>query len=148
MKYIYALLLTAGLTGCAVAPYEQLNLDTPTNFRKPEAGKAGIYVYQWKTGVLGAGLDVDFEIKGAKEISLNTGEYGYFELSPGKYEYKLTGGIFKQYIPITLEANKNYFFRAALLNASDTAFLVRDQNEINETKKNILTQKYEMHDVD
>lgn len=148
MKYIFALLIIAGITGCSVVPYEQLNLDTTSNFREPEDGKAGIYVYQWKTGILGAGLDVDFEIKGAKEIPLNTGEYGYFELLPGEYEYKLIGGIFKQYIPVNFEANKNYFFRAALLNSSDHAFLVRDQKEINEAKKNILTQRYELHDVD
>lgn len=36
-------------------------------------------------------------VKGYPELSLNTGEYGYFEVLPGSYEYKLSGGIFKQY---------------------------------------------------
>ena len=114
----------------------------------PEEGKSGIYVYQWKTGVVGALFDVDFEIKGFPEVALNTGEYAYFEVPPGEYEYKLSGGIFKQYIPVKLEENKNYFFRAFLLYAIDHAVLIRDQNEIDEAKKNILTKRYQPHDVD
>jgi hypothetical protein len=136
------------VSGCSITPYEQLNLDTTTDFRKPEEGMAGVYAYQWKTGVIGALFDVDFEIKGFPAVTLNTGEYGYFEAPPGEYEYKLSGGIFKQYVPVKLEANKNYFFRASLLNASDHAYLVRDQKEIDEAKKNILSNRYEWHDVD
>ena len=135
-------------TGCAVVPYEDLNLDTTSNFKSPPDGVAGIYVYQWKTGILGAGFDVDFEIKGYPELSLNTGEYGYFQVSPGDYEYKFSGGLFDQYIPVKFEANQNYFFRAFLFNMSDGAVLIRDQVEINEAKKNILSERYEEHTVD
>ena len=149
MNIIILLIMNAMLiAGCASTPYEKLNLDTTSNFNKPKKGMAGIYVYQWKTGVLGAAFDVDFEVKGYPELSLNTGEYGYFEVLPGSYEYKLSGGIFKQYDSVRFEANQNYFFRAALLNASDFAILIRDQMEIDEAKKYIKSGRYEKNSKD
>ena len=80
---IISLFLVVFLTGCAATPYRDLNLDTTSNFNRPKGGMAGIYVYQWKTGIIGAALDVDFEIKGYPTIALNTGEYGHFEIAPG-----------------------------------------------------------------
>jgi Protein of unknown function (DUF2846) len=145
---IVSLTIVLGLTGCAAVPYEQLKLDTTSSFRQPSAGKAGIYVYQWKSGMLGAGLDVNFEIKGQPKISLNTGEYGYFELAPGDYEYKLRGGLAQMSLPVKFEAGQNYFFRAALVNASDLSVLIRDQPEIDEAKSNILGGRYEWHTAD
>ena len=147
-RYITALMFFIGLAGCAAVPYERLGLDTTSNFKKPPYNKAGIYVYQWKSGILGAGMDVNFEIKGQPKIALNTGEYGYAELIPGNYEYKLFGGLFPTFIPVRFYAGENYFFRAALVNLSDQSFLVRDQREIDETKKNILNGRYELSDVD
>ena len=70
------LIMLIALAGCAITPYEQLNLDTTTEFRQPSIGKAGVYVYQWKTGIIGAAMDVNFEIRGLRKIALNTGEYG------------------------------------------------------------------------
>lgn len=136
------------VSGCSMTPYEDLNLDTTSNFKSPSEGMAGVYVYQWKSGIFGAGFDVDFEIKGQPVISLNTGEYGYMEVEPGAYEYKLMGGIFKQYVPVTFEADENYFFRAQLSNASDTAVLGRNQLEIDSAKRNISSGRYEIHDKD
>lgn len=142
-------LASSFFVGCAVVPYEQLKLDTTTNFRMPSPSKAGIYVYQWKAGIIGAARDVDFEIKGQPKIPLNTGEYGYFEVLPGDYEFKWTGGILgKQYLPVKLEANQNYFFHAFLYDFVDRANLIRDQQAIDEAKKNILSGRYEMYDVD
>ena len=148
MKFVFILISVVLFTGCTVVPYKQLNLDTTSNFKHPKDGQVGIYVYQWKKGIFGAALDVDFEIKGYPEISLNTGEYGYFEVSPGDYEYKLSGALFDQYTPVKFEANQNYFFRAFLLNLSDGSVLIRDQTEINEAKENILSGRYEEHSVD
>lgn len=148
MKFLFILMSVVLFTGCTVIPYKELNLDTTSNFKSPKDGKVGIYVYQWKTGILGAGSDVSFEIKGSPVLSLNTGEYGYFELPPGDYEYKLSGGLFTQYIPVTFEANQNYFFRATLMNFTDQSFLITDQVEINAVKDNILTGRYEEHTVD
>jgi hypothetical protein len=148
MKFLVSILFAAILSGCASVPYEDLKLDTTSNITSPSEGKAGIYVYQWKTGILGAGFDVDFEIKGYPALSLNTGEYGYFEVLPGDYEYKVSGGLFPQYIPVKFQANQNYFFRAFLLNMSDGAVLIRDQAEINEAKQNILNGRYEEHTKD
>ena len=114
------------------------------SFRTPAQGKAGIYVYQWKTGIFGAGMDVGFEIKGLPEVFLNTGEYCYFEVAQGAYEYKFRGGIFKQYFPVKFEVNQNYFFNAKISNFSDFVYLVRSQTEIDEAKNNILTERYEL----
>ena len=148
MKVLASLILSLAVTGCAVTPYKQLNLDTTSNFKVPTEGMAGIYVYQWKSGIIGAALDVKFEVKGQPAIALNTGEYGYFEIAPGNYEYKLMGGLIPVHLPVEFEANKNYFFRAQLVSAEDRAVLVREQAEINEAKKNILSGRYEIHDLD
>ncbi|XKH60754.1 DUF2846 domain-containing protein [Halomonas sediminis] len=148
MKVVLALLAAVSLAGCSMTPYQDLNLDTTSNFRKPSNTMAGVYVYQWKTGVLGAMLDVDFEIKDGPTVSLNTGEYGYFEIEPGQYEYKYKGGLWKMHAPIEFQANQNYFFRAAFANLSDHAFLVRSQQEINEAKQNIHSGRYEWHEDD
>lgn len=133
--------------GCSAVPYKHLNLDTTSGFKVPEIGKAGIYVYQWKTGPFGAGFDVDFELTDYPPLSLNTGEYGYFEVHPGDYEYKFSGGLFDSYIPVSFEANENYFFRA-YFSMGDYSLLIRSQNEIDEAKKNILTGRYEHHLID
>lgn len=148
MKFVLIIISVMLFTGCTVIPYEQLNLDSTSNFKSPKDGQAGIYVYQWKSGIFGAGSDVDFEIKGYPELPLNTGEYGYFEVLPGDYEYKLSGGVFEQYAPVKFEANQNYFFRAFLLNFSDHSVLIRDQAEINEAKENVANGHYEEHSVD
>lgn len=148
MKYFATLMIVFGLAGCAVVPHEQLGLDTTSNFRSPPPDKAGIYVYQWKSGILGSAADVNFEIKGQPKIALNTGEYGFLELPPGEYEYKLSGGLIPSFIPAKFEAGQNYFFRATLANFSDLSFLIRDQQEINDAKKSILSGRYELYNVD
>ena len=148
MKRIAALVMVVGIAGCAGMPYEELRLDTTSNFRKPPVERVGIYVYQWKSGILGAAMDVNFEIKGQPKIALNTGEYGYLELPPGEYEYKLFGGLAPTFIPMKFDAGQNYFFRSALVNFSDISFLIRDQKEIDEAKQNILSGRYELNEVD
>lgn len=148
MKNIPSLAGAAFLAGCAITPYENLNLDTTSNFRTPKEGTAGVYVYQWKRGVVGAAIDVNFEIKGHPAMPLNTGEYCYLELNPGSYDYKIKGGLLKQYAPVKLEANKNYFFVASLMNLSDYIGIVRDQSEIDAAKKNILSGRYEKCETD
>jgi hypothetical protein len=142
------LLIATALTGCASVPYEELNLDTTTNFKSPSNGQAGVYVYQWKRGIIGSLTDVTFEIRGQRKIALNTGEYGYLELAPGQYEYKFSGGLSPTFFPIKLELGRNYFFRAFLFQFTDYSVLIRDQQEINEAKENIGSGRYEPHDVD
>jgi hypothetical protein len=148
MKFVVPLLFTAVLSGCASVPYEELNLDTTSNISSPSKGKAGIYVYQWKRGPLGAISDVDFEINGETKISLNTGEYGYFEIEPGDYKYKLAGGLFPQQLPVHFSDNENYFFRAYILQFTDHSVLIREQSEIDAIKKNITGGRYELYSVD
>jgi hypothetical protein len=148
MKIALAFLVAVSVAGCSMTPYQDLNLDTTSDFRMPSDDMAGIYVYQWKSGIIGAMMDVDFEIKGEPIISLNTGEYGYFEVEPGQYEYKLTGGLWDTFIPVKFQADKNYFFRAVLVDASDRSFLVRSQSKIDEAKKNIQSGRYEWYEDD
>ena len=150
MRILSILLSSLILAGCAGTPYKELNLDTSSRLTTPiNKELSGIYVYQWKTGFIGAALDVDFEIKGEPVITLNTGEYAYFEIKPGQYEYKLAGGLFgKIYAPVEFEPNKNYFFSAQLQMGGDTVGLVRDQLEIDEAKENILTGRYEIYSED
>lgn len=148
MKFLLLVFFSLFLTGCAVTPYKDLNLDTTSDFKYPPKGMSGVYVYQWKSGILGALLDVNFQIKGQPAIPLNTGEYGYLELAPGRYEYKAISGLHNIYLSADFEANKNYFFRAQLSGFSDYAELIRDQKEIDEAKKNIATGRYEIFNLD
>ena len=149
MKNIYITLLAfLVLSGCSVTPYKELNLDTTSNFSLPTEGKAGIYVYQWKTGIIGAFSDVNFQIKGQQKVPLNTGEYAHFEIDPGVYEYKVLGGFSDIFVPVEFDANTNYFFRAAISQFSDAIYLNRDQKEIDEAKENISSGRYEINSKD
>lgn len=148
LKVLFVTVFCFLLSACSVTPYDELSLDTSTNITPPSPGMAGVYVYQWKTGPLGAGFDVDFEVKGKKEVSLNTGEYAYFEIEPGDYEYKLQGGLFPTYIPVTFKAGYNYFFRAVVSMALGHSFLISDQKEIDEAKEKITSGYYELNSVD
>jgi hypothetical protein len=149
MRILLAFFCALILSACSSVPYKERNLDTTTNFKVPSEGKAGVYVYQWKTGFVGSARDVKFEIKGYPIISLNTGEYGYFEVPPGKYEYKLIDGITGQaFIPVEFEAGKNYFFKAHMSLTTDHAVLIEQQIEIDDVKKKISSGWYEPYDVD
>ena len=146
MKLILLLIGFTILAGCTTTPYKELNLDTTSNFKTPEKGKSGIYVYQWKRGIIGALFDIDFSIKGLPEVSLNTGEYAFYEVEPGNYEY--SGGSLDKYKPVTFEADQNYFFRAFMLFGTGFAAIIRDQEEIEDAKLYILSGRYEHHLVD
>ena len=137
--------------GCAAMskPYEELNLDTTSNFKTPTEGKAGIYVYQLKTGPMGAMVDVTFEIRGYPEVPLNTGEYAYFEVEPGDYKYEQSGGgMLGTDASMTFAANENYFFQAKFDGFTDNAYVVVTQSEVDAAKKNILSGFYEEASVD
>lgn len=148
MKFFGVLLALLILSGCVTQTYEELNLDTTSNFTVPSKGKAGVYVYQWKTGIFLSALDVGFEIKGEPEIFLNTGEYAYMEVDSGDHQYKLIGGLFPQHLPIKFSEGQNYFFRAVLKNGTDRGLLILDQAEIDAVKRNITTGRYEPNTVD
>lgn len=145
---VFILLALLTIAGCAIKPYEDLGLDTTSDFKIPTEGMAGLYVYQWKSGIFGAGLDVDFELMAGPKLSLNTGEYGYLEVAPGDYQYKILGGPRPVYAPLKLEAGENYFFRSYLSYGMDTSSLTRDQSEIDDAKRNIASGRYELNTVD
>lgn len=141
-------LAIASISGCASTSYHDRNLDTLSNMTKPSENKAGIYVYQVKSGIIGAAVDASFSIKGQPEVTLNTGEYAYFEIPPGEYEYRLSGGLFQNYIPFEARAGQNYFFAASMQAFRSSSNLVIDQRLIDEAKNNIKTGRYELNTVD
>ncbi|MEZ8065183.1 hypothetical protein [Vibrio sp. FF145] len=154
MKQGVILLAVAALSGCTTVSqtYEGLGLDTTSSFSKPSEGKAGVYVYQYKTGIFGSYADVDFELKQGnrtvKEIALNTGEYGYFEVDPGGYSYKFNGGLFPQFADVKFLPNENHFFRGSILQGADFIIFDTNQNEINQAKFNIMRGRYELNTID
>ncbi|GAA4094847.1 DUF2846 domain-containing protein [Zhongshania borealis] len=148
MKYIAILILAFVTSACSVVPYDELNLDTTTNAKRPNAGMAGIYAYQWKSGILGAHFDARFKITGQPIIKLNTGEYGYFQIPAGNYEYRSLAGIIPKHRDITFKAGQNYFFRLSNSMTSTSTFLIRDQDEIDATKEKINSGWYELNTLD
>lgn len=145
VRNFIALICVAMITGCAVSP--KPHVDTSW-YTQPSEGKAGIYVYQWKTGIHGAISDVKFVLNDQVMTKLNTGEWDYFEVSPGVYEFRLFGGPFPQTEDLTFEAGKNYFFQAALANAMDMVLPVYNEEDIREAIENIKSGRYEKADVD
>ncbi len=148
MKKIMLFVCVLIISGCSITPYKDLGLDTTSNFNTPTPGRSGIYVYQLKMGIYGAIYDVNFEIKDGPTASLNTGEYATFEIDPGMYEYKFSGGFIDSFVPVEFEPNQNYFFHARISNFTDLIYLVRDQDAVNAAKKNILSGRYEINTLD
>lgn len=148
MKYFAILACLLLTTACTVVPYNELNLDTTSNTTKPDAGMAGIYAYQWKSGILGAHFDARFKIKDHPIMKINTGEYGYMQLPAGTYEYRAVSGLLPRYREVELEAGQNYFFRSSNSTFSTTTFLISDQDEIDSAKEKIRTGHYELNTID
>ena len=154
MKLLLIIISIVLVTGCAqYVPYEDLNLDTTSNFNSPTEGKAGIYFYQSKynfvDGIAANLTDASFSIKGHPKEFLNTGEYGYFELLPGDYEYVLSGGVpYDINSHVKLKANHNYFFLISGDYLGSSAHLERNQDNINEIKEFLLNGDYEKNTVD
>ncbi|RDL46198.1 hypothetical protein DN730_03945 [Marinomonas piezotolerans] len=147
-KFLILGVLAVSITGCSTVKYLPENFDSTSGISEPTEGRAGVYVYQAKTGVIGSFLDVDFEIKGYPTVPINTGEYAYFEVLPGKSEYKLAGGILPKFEPVEFEAGHNYFFRAYLVGFHDASYLVGNQPEIDAVKQSIVSGRYELNTVD
>ncbi len=147
------LILTVSIvfSGCAatkmsvVKPVPKIDTSSHTT---PAHGMAGIYYYQWKTGVLGAGRDVTLTLNGKVLGRINTGEWLYFDVAPGKYEYRVMTGPLSIDGEVNLEADRVYFFRGMLRNAMAQNHLIMDENEIMDAFENIKSGKYEKGDVD
>ena len=117
-------------------------------YKAPAQGTAGIYLYQWKVGILGSYSDVRFILDKQTLGKINTGEYLYFEVPAGKHKYRYKGGIIPQYAELDFIAGQNYFFRGVICLGSDLIVLIKDEDEINKTIKNIESGKYESGDKD
>ena len=132
--------ILAGCAGQGAKPY----VDT-SDHSQPVAGKAGIYFYQWKTGLLGAAWEGPFKLDGEVLSEINTGEWDYFEVEPGVRRYHM-GWL--QDPEMLFEPDKNYFFRGFVNMASSHVIPIHDEREIRETLVNIESGRYEHADVD
>ena len=131
--------------GCATGPVQQVDA---SHYSTPKTGTAGVYFYQWKTGILGAGSDVKFVLDGQVLGAINTGEWLYFEVPTGKHKYRFKGGLFPIEIEHDFREKQNYFFRGILSNFTDTVFWINDLIEIDDTMKHIQSGRYEKGDID
>jgi hypothetical protein len=132
------------LNGC-IATKPQVDMSW---YNKSAEGTAGIYFYQWKTGVLGSYSDVRFKLDGETLGKINTGEWLYFEVPAGIHKYRFDGGILPQYIEHDFVEGQNYFFRGFILMGADSVVLINDEKEIMETIKNIESGRYQPGDKD
>ncbi|AHI33419.1 hypothetical protein AU15_20905 [Marinobacter salarius] len=121
MKLLHRVLLlmvtSLSLVGCASTPKVAPDMRA---YSTPTEGTAGIYFYQWKTGMMGAMSDVKFVLNDEVLGRINTGEWLYFEVEEGTHEVRLLGGIFQQARPLEFVKGQNYFFRGALLNSLES----------------------------
>ena len=148
-KFLLVAMISVLLAGCATKfqvkqPIPQI--DTSSH-HKPASGMAGIYYYQWKRGILGAGRDVSLTLDGKVLGKINTGEWLYFDVLPGTYVYNI-GGPFSFEGEVVLQADKTYFFRGALNNLMDENLLITSESEIKEAFVNITSGRYEHGDID
>jgi hypothetical protein len=138
-------LCTFFLFGCAtktiVPPKPTPQIDT-SSFSTPASGMAGIYFYQWKTGVFGAAYDVSFVLDGKALGKINTGEWLYFDVPPGKHKYKMAGAPIPIDVEVDFEVGKTYFFRGKIRNLMSEVFLMQNLEEIQESFQNIKIGRY------
>lgn len=137
----YFLLATAMVTlsGCAITPKPQIDM---SSYSKPTTGTAGVYFYQWKTGIFGALSDVKLVIDDKVLGSVNTGEWMYLEVPAGAHKYNMTNGMGALKINLSFAEGGNYFFRGQLVNFSDTVYLINDEQEVAEVIKNMESGRY------
>lgn len=133
------------VSGCATTPKTPIDMSW---YNTPSSGSAGVYFYQWKTGVLGSYSDVRFKLDGESIGQINTGEWLYMEVPAGEHEYRVSGGFLPVNAPFNFEEGQNYFFRGAISMGTDIVIWVNEEDEIKETIKSIESNHYEYGDVD
>jgi hypothetical protein len=140
IKYLLALVVAIAIQGCAsYTPAPPVDM---SNYSKPTAGTAGIYFYQWKSGIFGAFSDVKFVLDGQVLGSINTGEWLYFEVLEGNHSYRYRGGPFKSDTPFQFDAGKNYFFLGKLRDGMDSVSWINDPVALDEATANISSGRY------
>jgi hypothetical protein len=132
-------------SGCASTPVPPI--DT-SQYSTPTKGMAGIYFYQLKTGIIGAGSDVKFILDDKIFGKINTGEWLYFEENPGIHKYRFIGGPFPSFVPIEFKEGQNYFFRGFLSSGMDHVVWINNKEAIDSAFENIKSGRYEKGDVD
>jgi len=133
------------LSGCMTVPFEPTKLVDTSWYSKPSEGNAGIYFYQYKSGIWGAAYDVGFKLDGEVLGKINTGEWLYFEVPAGIHEYYSTITLNRE---LNFIAGQNYFFRGGVDGFTSNVVLVIDEPANNRALKNIESGRYEHGDVD
>jgi len=140
----FVLLALLLLNGCAVTP-----IPDSSWVSIPEIEKAGVYFYQQKTGIFGSLYDVSLYIDDEKLGEINTGEWLYFEVPPGKHTYDLNAGqLISNPIPVEFESGNNYFFRGFITMGSAHVVLIKNHQEIKYVANKIKSGWYEFGEKD
>ena len=139
-KYFSALVAAIFIQGCATGPpAPQVDM---SSYSKAAPGMAGVYFYQWKTGIYGSSSDVKFVLDGRVLGRINTGEWIYMEVPEGKHNYRLSGGLFPIDIPHQFNAGQNYFFIGQLSGFEDSVVWINDAEKIKDVISNMESGRY------
>lgn len=139
-RYIFILIAAIFIQGCATStPAPQVDM---SGYSKAAPGMAGIYFYQWKTGIFGSLSDVKFVLDGQVLGSINTGEWMYLEVLAGEHKYRLKSGLIPIDIPHQFTAGQNYFFIGKLNGFTDSVVWINDIEKINEVVVNMESGRY------
>jgi hypothetical protein len=141
-RYALALAAAVLLEGCASVPGDK-PIDM-SSFSKPTAGTAGVYFFRLKLGIIGAAGDADFVLDGKLMASINTGDYGYFEVPAGKHKYQLIKGPLTSpaEIDFDFQAGQNYFFRGDWSAFTTTCIWVNNPTELEQVTQFIRDGVY------
>jgi len=144
-RVLLLLVISLSLVGCASTPKVAPDMRA---YSTPTEGTAGIFFYQWKTGIMGAMSDVKFVLDEEVLGRINTGEWLYFEVEEGTHEVRILGGPFPQARPLEFVKGQNYFLRGALSNGMDVVVPIYSEDEIADAVKFIESGRYEHGDED
>lgn len=114
-KTLFAIFTTTFLfTGCASVPVANQELTASAKqFKKPEQGKSGLYIY--RTGGLGAALKKNIKING-NCIGETAPNVFYYEEVPGDQEYTISteSEFSSNDLKLQAKSGENYFIKQYL----------------------------------
>lgn len=109
-KLTFGLLLLALLTGCASVKMESKEASAKAKeFKQPESGRAGLYVY--RDSVLGKALKKDVWVDGKCIGESAPDVFFYTEVEPGKHTLSTESEFSPNDLAILVAAGKHYFYR-------------------------------------
>lgn len=140
-RFIVLVLSLFILSGCTTKPIpEDFAFSAPI---PEQEGYAGIYFYQYKSGILGAAYDVGLYIDGKKVGAINTGEYLYFEIPAGEHTYN-SGFVLDKVRTENFTAGKSYFIRGFIDTGFPSIYIVKDPRRHADVIKFIESGRYKL----